>query len=168
MKNSISTLTLVIVLGCLCGWLAPQVVLGNKERAFSKRKDLALLTAPSPDAKKECTAEWNEELEVLEQQGRWYKVSSSSGKGWVYQGNLSWEKLPEENKNDLPFTSSGVSAAAAARGLTDEATKYAEHKDYGEQAEALTWAIGVNKQISKSDARTYLKSAKLGEYQEAK
>lgn len=131
---------------------------------YSKRRNLPLRASDDPQGKQTAKADWNEALKVLDQKGRWYKVSSNDGEGWVYMGNVSCDKLPEENRNDLPMKSEGVTATAAGRGLTDKAEKYAKSHDLDEVAEQLQWAEKQNANITKNDAIDYLKAHNLGEY----
>jgi hypothetical protein len=135
---------------------------------FSKRRDLPLLEAANPDAKTVAKAEWNEELKVLSTDGRWMKVSAKDGEGWVYGGNISKTKLPEENKNDLPIKASEMNAGAAGRSLSGGAEQYAGRHNLGDAAGQVKWAEKFSKGISKADAIAYLKAHKLGEYAEKK
>jgi hypothetical protein len=142
---------------------------GSREgKVFSKRRDLPLLQSASSSAKTVAKAQWNEELSVLERQGRWLKVESKDGEGWVYQGSVSAEELPKENMNDNPLKASSMNATAAGRGLTDGADEYADRHNLGDTAEELRWAEKLSASISKDDARDYLRTHKLGEFAEVK
>ena len=140
----------------------------DKEKVFSKRRDLPLLESASPSAKTVAKAAWNEALTVLSREGRWLKVSSEDGEGWVYIGNISPEELPRENKNDIPMKASGMTAAAAGRGLSEGADAYADRHSYTEVAEGLLWAEKVSSSITEEKARAYLKTNKLGEFTDRK
>jgi len=140
----------------------------GEDKVYSKRRDLPLLESASASAKTVAKAKWNEELSVSKREGRWLKVSGENGEGWVYSGNVTAEKLPEENQNDMPMKASGMTAAAAGRGLSDAADAYADRHSLAEVAAQVNWAEKLNAGISKEEARTYLKSHKLGEYSEAK
>lgn len=146
-------------LACLPVWS------GNEEnQVFSKRRDLPLLESASPSAKAVAKAAWNEPLKVLEKQNRWIKVSGQDGEGWVYGGNVSTEKLPEENRNNVAIKSSEMSAGAAGRGLSDGASAYASRHSLKEVAEQIEWAEKLNASITAEAARNYLKEHQLGEF----
>lgn len=140
----------------------------DSDKVYSKRRDLPLLEAASSGSKQAAKADWNEEMIVVARENRWLKVRARDGEGWVYIGNVSVEKIPEENKNDLPMQASTMSAAAAGRGLSAGASQYAGRHSLGEVADQLRWAEKLNAGISKDEARAYLKSHKLGEYADAK
>jgi len=140
----------------------------GEDKVYSKRRDLPLLESASASSKTAAKAKWNEELSVSKREGRWLKVSGEDGEGWVYSGNVATEKLPEENQNDMPMKASGMTAAAAGRGLSDAADAYAGRHSLSEVAAQVSWAEKLNAGISKEEARAYLKSHKLGEYSGAK
>ena len=142
--------------------------LADEGKVYSKRTDLPLRQSASETAKTVAKAAWNEELKVLEKTGRWLKVAAADGEGWVYSGNIAPEKLPEENRNEMPGKSSGLTAATAGRGWTDGSEHYAQEHDLGDTAEKIKWAEKLNRSISADQARDYLKSHRLGEYAEAK
>jgi len=149
---------------CLGIWLIPVNSAPEKSAVFSKRWNLALRDSPSSSARETTKADWNEELEVLTRQARWLKVSAKKGEGWVFDGNVSVEKLPEENKNDMPFKASGLNAAAAGRGLSKSADEYAGRHNAATVAEQLKWAEKLSAEVTEEEARNYLKTHKLGEY----
>lgn len=149
-------------------WVCSLQSADNKEKVFSKRRDLPLLESAQPAAKTVAKAAWNESLTVLSREGRWLKVSSEDGEGWVYVGNVSPEELPSENKNDMPLKASGMTAAAAGRGLSDGADAYADRHSYEEVAEQLRWAEKISSSITEEKARAYLKTNKLGEFADRK
>jgi hypothetical protein len=159
-----------IIIGCV---LSITLIVGlssglsgskDKEIVYSKRRDLPLLESATPTAKVLAKANWNEAMSVLTREGRWIKVDAQDGSGWVYQGNVAVEKLPEENKNDLAIKNSSLNATAAGRGLTAAANDYADRNDHGEVAAQLKWAENLNAGVTKEDAKAYLKNHKLGEY----
>jgi uncharacterized protein YgiM (DUF1202 family) len=153
---------LVVLFGA-CALVAAQI-----ERVFSKSRDLPLRESPEPTSKTTCKAEWNEEMEVLETQGRWFKVKVKEGKGWVYGGRVSNEPCEDINKNNkgaAAVRASGMTATAAGRAvLSDKAKKYADEHDLNETAHALDWASKLNDKIGKPEIQNYLKDHQLGEY----
>jgi hypothetical protein len=159
-------LTLVSILSLI--WISPGFSEPKENKLYSKKRDLKLLDAPYSSAKVVAKAAWNEELSILKEQDRWVKVSSQDGDGWVYSGNMSKEKIPEENQNDLPTKASAMNATAAGRGLSDKADEYADRHSLAEVADQVRWAEKLNREISKDEALDYLKSHKLGEYAEVK
>lgn len=140
---------------------------GDDNKVYSKRRDLPLLEKADSTAKPVAKADWNEELSVSTREGRWLKVEAKDGEGWVYVGNVAMEKLAEENKNDMPMKSSGVTAAAASRPLSAEAEAYAGRHSLSEVAAQFDWVEKLNAGISRDDARNWLKAQKLGEYAQA-
>lgn len=157
-----------VALGVFLFILVFPVFSGSKEnKVFSKRRDLSLLVLPSVGSKTVATAKYNEALNVTEQQGRWMKVSSADGEGWVYSGNVSLKEL-DENENSMSARSSSMTATAASRGLSGAAEEYAQKHDLEEVAEQLKWAEKVNLGISKDEVTDYLKNHRLGEYTEIK
>ena len=153
---------------CLIPWVSPARSHDDENKVFSKRRDLPLLASAASSAKTVGKAEWNEALEVLAHEGRWLKVGGKDGEGWVYSGNVATEKLPDENKNDMPMKASGLTATVAARGLSGGADAYAGRHSLGEVAEQLRWAEKFSASITMEEARAYLKANKLGEFAEVK
>ncbi len=140
----------------------------SKDKVYSKRRDLPLLESAGSSGKQVAKADWNEELVIITKENRWLKVKSSDGEGWVYIGNVALEKIPEENKNDMPMKASTMNAAAAGRGLSEGAGKYAGRHSLEEVADQLRWAEKLSGTITRDDAMAYLKSHKLGEFADAK
>jgi hypothetical protein len=168
MKTSRSLLALML-LGILGIFIYPVFSGSSEGKVFSKRRNLPLLESASSSAKEVAKAEWNESLSVLQRQGRWIKVASKDGEGWVYQGSVSSEAMKEENMNDMPLKADNMNATAAGRGwLSEGANEYADRHSHGDVAEQMKWAGKINNGVSKQDARDYLKSHNLGEFAEAK
>ena len=165
MKHSSLIFSVLILISL--GFSTPILSKDKSWKVFSKRADLPLLEKPDTSSKSVAKAIWNEALEVDDQKGRWLKVRAKDGEGWVYSGNVSSEPLPPENHNDLVKTS-GITAAAAGRGLTPIASEYASRHDYADVAKQIEWLEKVNAEISKADARNYLKTHKMGEFAEVK
>lgn len=149
-------------------FISPAFSGSGEGKVFSKRRDLPLLKSASSSSETVAKAEWNEALSVLEQKGRWLKVESKDGEGWVYQGSVSKDELPKENMNDMPLKASSMNATAAGRGLSSGASDYADRHSLEETANELKWAEKLNNGISRDEAKDYLRSHKLGEFAEAK
>jgi hypothetical protein len=163
MKKSILIFT---CMACTFLWIAISIghSRGDENAVWSKRSGLALRASDDPSAKQTAKADWNEKLEILEQKGKWLKVSSHDGEGWVYSGNVAKAELPAVNKNNIGIGASGMNAAASSRSLTEKAQEYASAHDLNEVAEQINWVEQENGKISNDDARDYLKSHNLGEY----
>ncbi len=157
----------LLTLSLVLSWSAFSKSRDKENVVFSKIQNLELLEAPNPEAKAVAKAKWNEELSILEEKGRWLKVSAASGDGWVYSGAVSSKELEGENKNDMS-SGSGVTASAASRGLTGTAEEYADRHDVEEVAKQVTWAEKLSAGITKAQAKAYLKEHKLGEFAGAK
>ncbi|MDX2227467.1 MAG: SH3 domain-containing protein [Verrucomicrobiae bacterium] len=133
---------------------------------YSKKPDLALYAEKSNASAVTGKIAFQEKVKVLATEGRWVKVGSSNGKsGWVYSGNLSDDKPPDENKNDFNTGNAGdVSTATAARGIDETSKQYASRNHVGNAVELVEWMESFNDKISTTEVVQYMKDHKLGEY----
>jgi len=115
------------------------------------------------------------QVEVLEEEGRWYKVRLPSGKeGWIYRGRLSEEPPVEEKEaGGLGSLLAGASAkrmtadeagtARSIRGLSKETEQYANMR--GTPAgcrRALDELLSMK--ISPKEVEAFLREGRIGEY----
>ena len=86
---------------------------------YSKKRDLPVYKEKSNTSEVVAKLGFSEEVETLEQTGRWFKIETAQGKkGWVYGGNLAPDEPPADNKNDfMPTKADDVSVATAGRAL---------------------------------------------------
>jgi hypothetical protein len=132
---------------------------------FTKQASTALLAEASRNAASVGSVEWGKPLKVLAVTGRWLSVSSGDLQGWIYSGNVSSEKPPIENKNDLlPTTAADTSAAVAARPLSNSSRRYAERKSLSQAAADIEWVEQQADRLTRTELESYLQEKNLGDY----
>jgi hypothetical protein len=142
--------------------LAEEVAAGHS--AYVLHDGQPLLADKSPDADTVAKLKAHHEYTVTEISGKWAKIKTDSAEGWVYSGNLSREEPPDVNTSVFHTDASDTSLTAAARGLDDDAKRYASRQGKEESAHQIAWMEQQNDAISKSDVKDYLKEHHLGEY----
>jgi hypothetical protein len=112
-------------------------------------------------------------VNVLEQQGKHYRVRVGNREGWVYYNKLAKE-MPEDVATLLAVRSGAdgvrlteTEAGGALRGLAPTATKYAEG------AQAPQWAVRCVEEmqemrVTPKELDAFAREGRLGEYGEEK
>jgi len=110
---------------------------------------------------------------VVTLEGRWYRVSTRSGKkGWIYRGKLSKDAPEDEEGGDFMGEFSGSSIRAdssdtsrSIRGLSPETQAYAQRTGtpviYRQSLEEV-----LSYRVSDRELDVFLRKGKIGEYAE--
>ncbi len=108
----------------LCVLLAPHAAIAAGSAVVKETSDVR--SSPSAGAKSVAQAPTNEPVEILNRQGAWYEVSSTSGwRGWVRMAAVRMTSLTKKKSNtSLP----GFEPAAniGVRGLDEASLKNAQ------------------------------------------
>ena len=120
------------------------------------------------------------ELTLESQEGRWYRVSTTSNQtGWIYRGKVSEDKPEiEDTGSDSGglggllggLSGSDINADAAdssrsIRGLSPEAKEYAKSTGTSQQSQdALDYVTSLA--VTDNEIDQFLKQGKIGEYAE--
>jgi len=130
---------------------------------YSKKRDQEVYTQKNNGGEVVAKLGFAEKVKVLETDGRWVKVESRERKmGWIYSGSLGTEPPPSDNKNNTGAAAG--SESNAARGLSDEAKKYAERSSIPDAAEQVEWMEQENDKVTQETVRDYMKEKQLGEF----
>jgi uncharacterized protein YgiM (DUF1202 family) len=133
--------------------------------AFTKKQSTHLLAEPRRDAAATGSLPWGTKVKITAMQGLWAQVIFENKKGWVFAGNLSSDKPPAENKNDLlPATASDTTAATAARPLSQTAKDYADRKDRAASAADVEWMEAAADAVTAADVQAYMRENKKGDF----
>jgi len=162
-KQLIRATITILVLGSWIGvaWAAYEV----GATVFTKKKLTDLLAEPNRSSTATTSVPWGEKLTVRNQQGVWLHVSSNSGSGWVFLGNVAGEKPPAENTKDFMTSSAAeTTAATAARPLAPAAQEFADRRGAAEAARDIQWREGVADIIGSFDVDAYLQQTGKGEF----
>jgi len=120
-------------------------------------------------SKKLAPVEKGAKLTVLEEQGKWYRVSTEKGDyGWIYRGKVSDQKPEEESGGLFGALDGGITADTAdtsrsIRGLSPEAEEYAKATGAPEENKKALDAV-LEIKISDKEIAEFLKKEKIGEY----
>jgi hypothetical protein len=112
-------------------------------------------------------------VQILDKQGRWYKIESSGTQGWMYQGRLSRTEPMTElqgQSEDLfgTLTGSQITARQAdtsrsIRGLSPETEAYAKNQETPERYRQALEQV-LTQQISDQTLAKFLRNGQIGEY----
>jgi len=113
------------------------------------------------------------ELTVLNSEGRWYQVRTTSGKeGWVYRGKVSTAPPPKETQETenlfAELGGSDISADEAQtsrsiRGLSPETEQYARQRGTPEAYQKALDEVLVMR-VAPKELEAFLRNGKIGEY----
>jgi uncharacterized protein YgiM (DUF1202 family) len=110
------------------------------------------------------------ELSVLKTSGKWYQVSTPTGKvGWIYSGKISTAPLKKSGSTLGSLTGSSSIKLSSAdtsrsiRGLSPEAKEYANSVGTPIQyQQALDNVLSIN--TTSAQINSFLKEGQIGEY----
>jgi len=114
-------------------------------------------------------------VQILDKQGRWYKIRTPSGnRGWMYQGRLSRNKPLTESESgessDMfgSLTGSKIEARQAdtsrsIRGLSPETEAYANKQQTPQEYRKALDQI-IERKVSNQELARFLRRGKIGEY----
>ncbi len=136
--------------------------------AYVIRDGQPLLADKDPDAAVVTKLKSHHAYTVAAISGNWAQLNAGSSTGWIYIGNLSREEPPDVNSSAFSSQASPTTLSAAARGLDNDATGYANRKGEAASAADVEWMEQENDAIGEGDVKAYLKDHKLGEYSRGK
>jgi hypothetical protein len=131
---------------------------------YPKRNAIPVYASDSSDSEPIGKLQFGTSYEVVAVNGRWVALKVGGKQAWIYSGNVSRDKPPEQNTSAVGTSKGEVSTAAAARGLDPFAKEYAGRHGYGSAVAQVEWVERFNAGISSGDVRAYMKSNRLGEY----
>jgi hypothetical protein len=135
------------------------------DKLYPKRDSMPIYANPDSTSNVVAKLQWGKAYPVGTIQGRWLTLTVGEKTGWIYVGNVSRDKPPDENKSQFLGTGAGeVSTAAAARGLEKGAVAYGKRHDLGGAIADVQWVERFNAQIDTGDVQAYMKSKGLGPY----
>lgn len=134
--------------------------------AYTKHLQTPLLKDPQPLAESISTLSTATAVKIIALRGNWAQVSSPSGTGWIYLGNLA-EKKPAEDHSiaGMSLVASDTTASVAARPLDNVDKQFDSQEGLGDAANDLHWLEAQSDAISSSNVVEYLKTNKKGEFQ---
>ena len=169
MKRATQTLTALALLALVAGagvaaqslWVASA---GAKLKAEQKALSKTVEALPA-----------GSEVTVLEDAGKWYRVSTAAGaEGWIYRGHVSETPPAEETTGSGGLfgsvAASGIESGAAdtsrsVRGLSAETEQYANNAGSPQAArDALDQVTAL--QITPEELEQFLAQGRIGEYAE--
>ncbi len=134
--------------------------------AYTKRLKTVLLAEPSPLAEPAGELAFGRKLAINEARGNWLRVSDGPIAGWVFAGNVSaTEPVVAKGVDGLPIFASKTTVTAAARPLSEAATKYATERNLVDAHNDLEWLLTQSSLVTAQDIEEFLKAQKRGEYQ---
>ena len=164
------SLMIVPVLFLLFGWA---VGAGAQEKLWVSSTGAKLKEDRQALSKTVAAVEKGSELNVLEREGKWYRVTAPDGsEGWIYRGKVS-EEAPAAGSNPDgglfgALTASSIEAGASdtsrsIRGLSEETETYANAAGSPREArEALDRVLETR--VANKDLEQFLREGRIGEY----
>ncbi len=156
----------------LCVWLFVSFEAVAQQKMWVSSESAKLKSEKRSSSATIATLPYGSELKVRMLAGRWYKVSTASGKnGWIYRGRVSDTPPEAEDEDggfldDLPGTSihaDSSDTSRSIRGLSPEAAAYANSsKTPQKYRQALDQVMAVK--TDKKEVEAFLKTGKIGEY----
>ena len=157
--------TCACLVACCATVAALSAALAPGGSAFTKRADVALLSAPEMGSQEVGRLGYSQKVGITEVQGVWAKVNGGSAAGWAFGGNLSDQAPADTHGFDgLPISASNTTASAAARPLAADSEQYAGRHGLNSASSDLNW-LAQNATLKTGELQEFLKANKKGEYQ---
>jgi hypothetical protein len=165
--NRIQVWSCIIALTCIIAFPANSAEFKKGNKVWSKHYETPLLSEPSPLAAVLLTVGFAEKLSVRETKGKWLRVKSDNGAGWVFSGNIATEKPSVAPGAGLTtLDASQTDTVAAARPLTPAAEEYAERHDATDAQADIDWLDAEASTVTEPEVIAYMVANQKGEYQE--
>ena len=160
-------LPLTVALVCTLSVAAQSSEFRKGQKAWSKHYETPLLVEPKPLAPVAATIGFAKKLSVREVRGTWLQVKSDGGEGWVFQGNVAFEKPSlAPGAGWTTIDASQTNTVAAARPLAPAAEGYAQRHSAVEARADIDWLDEQAGALTGNDIVAWMSAERLGEYQE--